>query len=129
MKKILILLLLIIPLYANAQNWYKINAMRLEYNDGTKTEWRDYTCRALIDENRNVKIFFSDETQTYRAWDDDYIHKINANGDVKIYWKALAGDGDHCVIYYMHDKHVSFIYLGIKFNDLKVWYSMLPDNI
>lgn len=129
MKKILVLIFIWLPILANAQNWYKINAMRLEYNDGTKTEWRECSAKVLIDSNRNVKIFYPDETDTYRAFDDDYIHKVNAAGDVNISWKALSGAGDKCAIYYMHDKKVSFIYLGVRFSDLKVWYNMIPDNI
>ena len=128
MKRILPLVLLLLPLSVNAQNWYKVKAMRLEFNDGTKTEWRNCNFRALIDKNRDVKIFLPEETQTYRAVETDYQHKINADGDVKISWKALSGAGDRCVLYYMHDKYVSFIYLGVRLSDLKVWYSIIPDD-
>lgn len=128
MKKILILFLLLAPLFVNAQNWYKIKAMKIELNDGTETEWSNCDFRAFIAKNRDVKIFFPEGTQTYRAVDDDYQHKINDNGDVKIFWKALGDDGDRCVLYYMHDKYVSYIYIGIKFSDFKVWYYIIPDD-
>ena len=129
MKKLFVLLLLcLVPYFVVAQYWYKIDAMRIEESDGTKSEWKKCNYSAFIDENRNVKIFFPDETQIYRAYDDDYLHKISQEGDVRISWKALTGAGDRCVIYYMHDKYVSFIYLGIRFSDLNVWFNMIPND-
>ena len=53
---------------------------------------------------------------------------VDENGNATIYWKTLDEKGERCVIYYMHDKYVSFLYLGLKYNHLKVWYDMKPDN-
>lgn len=129
-KKILLLLLLLVPLFANAQYWYKANALRIDTGKGTKADnqWQKCNVRIYIDENRNVKIFTSSTTLVYRAIDDEYIHKVSNNGDAKLFWRTLDGDGNKCVVYYMHDKHVSFLYLGLKYNDMKVWYDMKPDN-
>lgn len=128
MKKILTLLLLFIPLFAYGQNWYKANSVRFEFSDGKKIGWRECKVRVFIDENRNVKIFTLEETHIYRVVDDEYIHKVDENGNATIYWKTLDEKGERCVIYYMHDKYVSFLYLGLKYNHLKVWYDMKPDN-
>ncbi len=59
MKKLFVLLLLcLVPYFVVAQYWYKIDAMRIEESDGTKSEWKKCNYSAFIDENRNVKIFF-----------------------------------------------------------------------
>ena len=54
MKKILFLLLLLIPLFANAQYWYTANAMRFKYGNELE-EWQKCNLRVFIDKAIDIK--------------------------------------------------------------------------
>lgn len=65
MKKLLILLLLFAPLLANAQNWFKANALRVSI-DNVNDEWQKCNIPVCLGNDRKVTIY-AQETQTIRA--------------------------------------------------------------
>ena len=79
MKKILFLLLLLIPLFANAQYWYTANAMRFKYGNELE-EWQKCNLRVFIDKKNNVTIYGSNDNIELRSVNDDYKLKEDSEG-------------------------------------------------
>ena len=129
MKKILFLLLLLIPLFANAQFWYKADAMRFKFGNQLE-EWEKCNLRVFIDNNYNIKIFSQNKSINIRSVNDDYTLKEDERGDSRLSWVCVDGDGKKCMAILTSDKNVTFIYLGIHYPDQNyaVFYNLKPER-
>ena len=60
MKKILFLLLLLFPLFASAQNWFKANAVCYGANGSEFSEWKKCDINVFFEGGTKVKIYATD---------------------------------------------------------------------
>lgn len=129
MKKILILLLLIVPLLGNAQYWYRADAMRFKFGDNLE-EWEKCNLRVFIDKDLNVKIFSLEKTINVRSVNDDYTLKEDNKGNSRLSWVCVDDEGEKCMSILTSDKNVTFIHLGIHFpaQNFAVFYNLKPER-
>ena len=89
MKKILILLFLLAPLFVSAQSWFTADAVSVGpgNSDG---EWYECYVRVFSDKDGNVKIYTPDNTLIYRRIGDNYT-KVNFNARYETLTTVLKG--------------------------------------
>lgn len=120
MKKILILLLILAPLFINAQNswWYKANAICFD-----DEEWEECDIRILIKDDC-AKIY-ANETHTIRIIDiyDDGIYDESTTYRT---WKCVDQEGDECLLTIVIGDIATM--LSIQYQDFSVNYAIIPDD-
>lgn len=129
MKKILFLLLLLAPLFANAQYWYKADAMRFKFGNNLE-EWEKCNLRVYIDKSNNIKIFSLNNSINIRSVNDDYTLKEDERGNSRLSWVCVDEEGEKCMSILTSDKNVTFIHLGIYYpaKNFAIFYNLKPER-
>ena len=111
MKKILILFLLLVPLFTNAQTWYR--AIAVDFEDGKGLH--DYT----------IKIF-ANKTVTLTSYGihEDYDDKDK--GMKYRTFKCIDEDGEKCLVTIAMMEDVTL--LRIEYDNFSVNYGIIPDE-
>ena len=107
MKKILFLLLLLAPLFANAQYWYKADAMRFKFGNNLE-EWEKCNLRVYVDKSNNIKIFSLNNSINIRSVNDDYTLKEDERGNSRLSWVCVDEEGEKWLEEY-DDKYASLL--------------------
>lgn len=125
MKKILILLLLMAPLFAYAQKtWFIADAVRFN----TKEEWKKCDIRVSIGDDWKINIY---------AKTNHTIRKIKDLGDMKdddgnvhALWSGVDQDGLECLLSLTFFKDSPYMRLTINFEEkgLNIFYMLRPDE-
>lgn len=124
MKKILLFLLLLVPLLANAQDWFTANAVRFDFGKGWG-EWEKRNVRVLQD-RRVVKVF-ARETHIFIQASDEYAKEEDARGNSLITWGCVDAYGEKCVLQLIYNADINAIYLKIIYRDKSICYNLIPD--
>jgi hypothetical protein len=126
MKKLLIILFLFAPLLANAQNWFKANALYTGVDNKNST-WQKCNIIVCLGDDRKVTIY-AQETHTIRALSktEEYADKSGVSG---MFWQAVDENGDKCIVNIQSDQK-SYIHLILTFIDdnFVICYNLIPDN-
>ena len=124
MKKILILLFLLAPLFVSAQSWFTADAVSVGpgNSDG---EWYECYVRVFSDKDGNVKIYTPDNTLIYRRIGDNYTKDEDSEG-MSIAWKCVDEEGQRCSLSF--NSYEGMLWLMIEYNNYTVLYHIIPDN-
>ena len=127
MKKILILLLLFIPLFANAQDWFKANAIRYAVDGSEFSEWQRCNISVFFEGGTKVKIYATD-THTLRRT-KDATEDIDEHGISYVFWQGVDEKGEDCIVCIKSDQK-NFIHLMITYikENLVICYNLIPDK-
>ena len=127
MKKLLIILFLFAPLLANAQSWFKVNAVRVSENN-KYSEWQKSNARVLMSDDMKVKIY-AEETHTIRALQSSAEEYTDKSGISGMFWQAVDENGNKCIVNIQSDQK-SYIHLILTFIDdnFVICYNLIPDN-
>lgn len=124
MRKILILLTLLLPLFVNAQNWFTADATSIATSEGA-SEWVECHIRVLADNDGNVKFFAPEDTFVYRRIGDDYTKDEDEEG-MSMAWKCVDDEGQRCIISF--NSYEGLLWLMIEYNNLTIFYHIIPDD-
>ena len=126
MKKLLILLLLLAPLLANAQDWFKVNAVRFAV-DNEYSEWQDTNIDVFFAEDMKVKIY-AEETHTIRGIKSAEEH-VDESGISSVFWLGVDENGKDCIVCIQSDQ-ATYIHLLLTFIDdnFVICYNLIPDK-
>lgn len=126
MKKILILLFLFAPLFVNAQDWFKANALYTGV-DNVNSEWQRCNVPVCLENDRKVTIY-AQETHTIRALGsvEEYAGESGTSG---MFWLAVDENGNQCVVNIRSDQE-TYIHLILTFIDdnFVICYNLIPDK-
>lgn len=127
MKKILIFLLLFVPLFANAQNWFKANAVRYAADGGEYSEWQDVDINVFIDDAMKVKIY-AKENHVLRKI-GDAVDNVDKQENSHIFWRAVDEKSQDCIVCFSSNG-TTFMHLKITFikDNLVICYNLIPDK-
>ena len=124
MKKILILLFLLAPLFVSAQSWFTADAVSVGPGD-SDGEWYECYVRVFSDKDGNVKIYTPDNTLIYRRIGDNYTKDEDSEG-MSIAWKCVDEEGQRCSLSF--NSYEGMLWLMIEYNNYTVLYHIIPDN-
>ena len=124
MKKILILLFLLAPLFVSAQSWFTADAVSVGPGD-SDGEWYECYVRVFSDKDGNVKIYTPDNTLIYRRIGDNYTKDEDSEG-MSIAWKCVDEEGQRCSLSF--NSYAGMLWLMIEYNNYTVLYHIIPDN-
>ena len=124
MKKILILLFLLAPLFVSAQSWFTADAVSVGPGD-SDGEWYECYVRVFSDKDGNVKIYAPDNTLVYRRIGDNYTKDEDSEG-MSIAWKCVDEEGQRCSLSF--NSYEGMLWLMIEYNNYTVLYHIIPDN-
>lgn len=126
MKKLLILLLLFAPLLANAQDWFKVNAVRFAV-DNEYSEWQDTNIDVFFAEDMKVKIY-AEETHTIRGIKSAEEH-VDESGISSVFWLGVDEKGKDCIVCIKSDQ-ATYIHLMVTFieDNFVICYNLIPDK-
>lgn len=119
MKKILILLLILAPLFTNAQSWFTADAINVV------GEWYECNVRVFANNNGDVKIYTSDNTVVFRRIGENYTKDEDDNG-MSMSWKCVDDEGQRCLISFQ--TYEEFLWLMIEYKEFIVVYNLIPDD-
>ena len=119
MKKILFLLLLLAPLFANAQYWYKADAMRFKFGNNLE-EWEKCNLRVYIDKSNNIKIFSLNNSINIRSVNDDYTLKEDERGNSRLSWVCVDEEGASTAPLFQQE------YEKARFEMVRDWIDFVP---
>ena len=127
MKKILILLFLFVPIFMNAQDWFKANAVRFAV-ENEYSEWKECDIKVFMGEDRKIKIY-SSETHTIRAVGEANLDVNEKNGTECIFWQGVDEEGKDCIVCIKSDQ-ATYIHLMITFikDNFIINYNLIPDK-
>lgn len=127
MKKILTLLLLLIPLLANGQDWFKANAVRYAANGSEFSEWQECDINVFFDDAVKVKIY-AQETHVLRKIGST-VEDEGKNGVSHIFWQAVDEKSQDCIVCVSSDGS-TFMHLKVTFikENLVICYNLIPDK-
>ena len=123
MKKLLIFLFLLFPLFTQAQDWFTADAVCIDTNNGS-SGWQDCRARIFTDNSGNVKIFTVNDTLVYRRVGDHTAH-TDANGDQSMSWPCADDEGIRCTVSFDIVEGVSF--MTLEYPDYIVIYHINYD--
>lgn len=127
MKKILILFLLLVPLFANAQFWLKANTMR--YTDEYE-EWQEWqTCNVTVsfdvDNDWKLKLFMSPTNTITIRKIKDYGNMVDDDGNAHWLWYGIDNDGLECTLALaLYETNMR---LTIAYEYFQICYILVPD--
>ena len=124
MKKILILLLILAPLFVGAQSWFTADAVSVG-SGNSDGEWYECYVRVFSDKDGNVKIYAPDNTLVYRRIGDNYTKDEDSEG-MSIAWKCVDEEGQRCSLSF--NSYEGMLWLMIEYNNYTVLYQIIPDN-
>ncbi len=127
MKKILILLFLLAPLFTNAQVWYNAIATSSQRGNARPGDFEDCDTRVLRKDNV-VKLFAEHGAYSFRSVDGGYKTERDSDGNITQTSKCVDESGKFCELTFMHDKSNPFILLLIQYEDFTVCYIIVPDD-
>ena len=121
MKKILILFLLLVPLFTNAQTWYR--AIAVDFEDGKGL--RDCNIKILLVDDYTIKIF-ANKTVTLTSYGihEDYDDKDK--GMKYRTFKCIDEDGEKCLVTIAMMEDLTL--LRIEYDNFSVHYGIIPDE-
>lgn len=126
MKKLLILLFLFAPLLVNAQDWFKVNAVRFAV-DNEYSEWQETNIDVFFAEDMKVKIY-AEETHTIRGIKsaEEY---VDESGISSVFWLGVDENGKDCIVCIKSDQ-ATYIHLLLTFIDdnFVICYNLIPDK-
>lgn len=127
MKRILILLFISFPLFANAQLWFKANTMRQTDKYGEWQEWQtcDITVSFDVDNDWKLKFFISPtHTVTIRKI-KDYGNMEDEDGNTHWLWHGVDNDSMECTLALASGD--TYMRLTIAFEYFQFCYILVPD--
>ena len=125
MKKILILLFLLVPLFTNAQVWYRAIATSSRQGNAQPGDFEGCDARVLRKDNV-VKLFAEHGAYSFRSVDGGYKTK-SSDGNIYQSSKCVDESGKFCKLTFMHD-NAEFIYLFIEYEDYTVCFVIVHDD-
>lgn len=132
MKKILILLFLFAPLFANAQDtyYYWYTAKSVKFDDGREPkfdfeEWTDCDIQVRRGD-RTIKIFL-DEPICLIGIEDQYKRTACEDGSIHMTKQCIDGHGNPCEVSFLHDRYDRFILLLLEYENYSVCYHVVPN--
>lgn len=124
MKKILILLLMLVPLFINAQNWFTADAISVGVGSEIG-EWYECNARVFTNNEGDVKVYTSDNTIVYRRIGENYTKDEDANG-MSMAWKCVDDEGQRCMLSF--NSYEGFLWLMIEYEEFTAFYHLIPDD-
>ncbi len=124
MKKILILFLLFIPLFTNAQNWFTADAISVGVGSEIG-EWYECNARVFTNNEGDVKVYTSDNTIVYRRIGENYTKDEDDNG-MSMAWKCVDDEGQRCMLSF--NSYEGFLWLMIEYEEFTAFYHLIPDD-
>ena len=124
MKKILILILMLIPLVSNAQSWYTANAVTFTFGNKSE-EWQKCDIK-ILQEKYTVKVF-AQETHIYKQVENP-VKEEDGKGNTSLSWECVDKEGKKCILYLIFYEGANSIYLMIEYDHFKIYYNMTPDD-
>lgn len=136
MKKILILLFLFAPICANAQYWFKVNAVRFAVDhefrfnaDYEYSEWQKTNIDVFMAEDNSKVNIYAEETQTIRRTvkhADTYLD--DESGDYNVFWRGVDEKGKDFIVCKKSDlsTYMHLIVIFIEDNFI-ICYNLIPD--
>lgn len=127
MKKFLIILLLLVPLFANGQDWFKANAIRYAVDGGEFSEWQKCNISVFFEDGMKVKIYAT-ETHTLRRI-KDAVNDVSEDGISYVFWQGVDEKGENCIVCLKSDQ-ANYIHLMITYikENLVICYNLIPDK-
>lgn len=127
MKKILILFLLLVPLFTNAQTWYRAIAMSSQQGNEQPGDFEDCDM-SVFRKDHIVKLFAEHGSFSFRSVDGGFKTEIDNDGNISQSSKCVDESGDFCELTFMHDKSNPFILLLIQHEYSTVCFIIVPDD-
>lgn len=124
MKKILILLLMLVPLFTNAQNQFTADAISVGVGSEIG-EWYECNARVFTNNEGDVKVYTSDNTIVYRRIGENYTKDEDANG-MSMAWKCVDDEGQRCMLSF--NSYEGFLWLMIEYEEFTAFYHLIPDD-
>ena len=128
-KRIFIALLLLAPLFANAQNswWFKANTMR--YTDEYE-EWQEWqTCNVTVsfdvDNDWRLKLFMSPTNTITIRKIKDYGNMVDDDGNTHYLWYGIDNEGLECTLALVF--YETNVRLTIAYEYFQICYIIEPD--
>ena len=127
MKRILILIFLLVPLLANAQDWFKANAVRYAANGNEFSEWQKCDINVFFEGSTKVKIY-TKETHILRRI-KDATEDIDEHGISYVFWQGVDEKSEDCIVC-IKSAQASYIHLMITYikQNLVICYNLIPDK-
>lgn len=124
MKKILILLLMLVPLFTNAQNWFTADAISVGVGSEIG-EWYECNARVFTNNEGDVKVYTSDNTIVYRRIGENYTKDEDDNG-MSMAWKCVDDEGQRCMLSF--NSYEGILWLMIEYEEFTAFYHLIPDD-
>ena len=126
MKKVLILFLLSVPLLANAQDWFKANAVRFA-TDGEYSEWKKCDINVSIGDDMRVKIYAQENHTIRKVKNGDDM--VDEYGVSHLFWMGGDEKGKDCIVCIKSDTK-KYIHLMVTFieDNFVICYNLIPDE-
>lgn len=126
MKKILVLLFLTLPLLANAQLWFKANAVRYAGDVGEYSEWKNTDIKVFFGDDLKVKIYAKEIHILRRI--GGAIEDVDKNGIQHRFWQAVDEESQDIIVCVSTDRS-TFMHLNITFakNGYRICYNLVQD--
>ena len=125
-KRIFIALLLLAPLFANAQDWFKANAICFA-TDGEYSEWQKCNINVFIGDDMKVKIYAKENHIIRKTKDGEAM--VDEYGVEHLFWMGVDEKGSDCIICMKSDTE-NYIHLMITFieDNFVICYNLVPDE-
>lgn len=126
MKKALLLFFLLVPLFVNAQDWFRANAIRFA-TDGEYSEWQKCNISVSIGDDMKVKIYAKENHTIRKVKNGDEM--VDEFGVSHLFWMGVDENGSDCIICIKSDAK-NYIHLMITFikDNFVVCYNLIPDD-
>lgn len=128
MKKILILFLLLVPLFTNAQTWYRAIATSSQQGNEQPGDFEDCDM-SVFRKDHIVKLFAEHGSFIFRSVDGGFKTEIDNDGNVSQSSKCVDESGDYCELTFMYDKSNPFILLLIQHKNSTVCFIIVTDDV
>lgn len=124
MKKILILLLILAPLFTNAQSWFTADAVSVRVGSEIG-EWYECNARVFANNDGDVKVYTADNTLVYRRIGDNYTKDEDDEG-MSMAWKCVDDEGQRCMISF--NSYEGLLWIMIEYEEFTAFYHLIPDD-
>lgn len=122
MKKILSLLLILVPLLTSAQTRFTANSARIVTPYGP-TEWQECNDTVTIDIDRNRLLIYSNPLQIIRLLEFNG-KEVDEYGITRFEWLGIDQDNETCLITLA--ANASYIILIRTYEEMEFWYNLEP---
>lgn len=124
MKKILILLFLITPLYVSGQTWFTADVVAIIIGNND-AEWQECRNRICVLNDGDVKIFTPKNTLVYSRIGEHFT-KEEGNGISYMSWPCVDEEGGRCTVSFNNIEGDNFFIL--EYNNYSIMYHVIPDE-